>query len=249
MKNSAKVLLYDVELSPNISYTWGKYEQNAIAFVRERMVISIAWKWLDKSKVYCVALPNFKTYKKNKHDNKAMIRKFHKVLTQADIVIAHNGNRFDEKQLATDFAKKDIKPPTPHKSIDTLIVARRYFRFNSNSLHDLGIALGVGGKMKHEGFDMWLGCMAGDKKSWAQMVKYNKHDVVLLEKVYKKMLPWISSHPNLTHFSGDRASCSGCGSSNTERRGKMFYAGSSRSRLQCRDCGKWSLGESVKNKI
>lgn len=248
MKNAARVLLYDVETSPNIGFTWGRIEQNVIAFIRERMIISIAWKWLDESKVHCAALPHFKTYKKNKHDNRELIKKFHAVMTKADIAISHNGSRFDEKQLSTEFLKHKLKPPTPHKVIDTLIVARRYFRFNSNRLDDLGESLGVGRKLKHEGFDLWLGCLNGDKKAWETMRAYNRQDVVLLERVYKKMLPWISSHPNMTHFSGDRMACSGCGSSNTERRGRVFYAGSSRGRLQCRNCGKWSLGQSVTNR-
>lgn len=249
MKNAAKILLYDIEISPNIAYCWGKYEQNAIAFLRERMTISIAWKWLDDPRVYCASLPDFKSYARDKHNNKELIKKFHSVITKADIVIAHNGNRFDEKQLATEFLKHKLSPPTPHKAIDTLVASRRYFRFNSNRLDDLGESLGVGRKLKHEGFGLWLGCLGGERKSWLKMVRYNKQDVVLLERVYKKMRPWMDSHPNLNRFSGDRLSCSVCGSSNTERRGRAYTAGASRTRLQCRDCGKWSLGESVKNRL
>ncbi len=246
MRNAAKILLYDIETSPNVGFTWGRIEQNVIAFIRERMIISIAWKWLDEDKVHCSALPHFKGYKKNKHNNRELIKKFHSVITKADIVVAHNGNRFDEKQLSTEFLKHKLPPPTPHKAIDTLVASRRYFRFNSNKLDDLGESLGVGRKLKHEGFGLWLGCLDGDMKSWERMVKYNKQDVVLLERIYKKMRPWMDSHPNLNHFSGDRLSCSVCGSSNTERRGVAFKMGSSYPRFQCKDCGKWSKGAAVK---
>ena len=60
---------------------------------------------------------------------------------------------------------------------------------------DLGAFLGVGQKVKHGGFVLWLGCMKGDPKAWALMKKYNRGDVDLLERVYLKERPWITNHP------------------------------------------------------
>jgi hypothetical protein len=42
--------------------------------------------------------------------------------------------------------------------------------------------------------------MNKDKQAWDMMKKYNIQDVVLLEKVYEKMLSWIRNHPNHNRF-------------------------------------------------
>ena len=56
----AKILIYDLETSPNQGYTWGKYEQNVIQFTKEWELLSFAYKWLGEKKVKCLARPNFK---------------------------------------------------------------------------------------------------------------------------------------------------------------------------------------------
>lgn len=33
-----KILLFDIETSPNLSYTWEKYQQDVIAFEKEREI-------------------------------------------------------------------------------------------------------------------------------------------------------------------------------------------------------------------
>ena len=38
-----KILFYDLETSPNVSYTWGKWEQNVIAFKKEWELLSFAY--------------------------------------------------------------------------------------------------------------------------------------------------------------------------------------------------------------
>ncbi len=44
--------------------------------------------------------------------------------------------------------------------------------------------------------------MNKDPAAWKVMEKYNKQDVLLLEKVYDRLLPWIKSHPNHHLFNG-----------------------------------------------
>ena len=71
------------------------------------------------------------------------------------------------------------------------------------------------------------------------MVKYCKQDVVLLEKVYTKMLPYINSHPNLSIFSADLVNmpvCKKCGSPNIVRNGKNTRIGKINQTYLCRDC-------------
>lgn len=236
-----KVLLFDVESSPNIGYTWGKWEQNVIEFVKEKQIISFAWKWLDEKEVHCLALPMFKGYLKDRDSNKALIERLHELFCRADVIIAHNIVNFDDKMANTDFLLNGLPPPPPHKTVDTLRVARSKFAFSSNKLDDLGARLGLGRKVKHPGFPMWLGCMNGDKKSWAEMVKYNKGDVILLEKIYLALRPYMTNHPNMNAMD-DHLGCPACKSTNMQRRGFTMSGAGRRSRFQCMDCGKWSAG-------
>lgn len=237
-ETAARVLLFDVETSPNIGYTWGKWEQNVIEFIKERQIICFSWKWLGEKKSKVLALPDFPGYKRDPDSNKALILALHKLFSRADIIVGHNIDKFDDRRANTDFFKHGLTPPPPHKTVDTLKVARSKFDLNSNKLNDLGAFLGVGQKVKHGGFVLWLGCMKGDPKAWALMKKYNRGDVDLLERVYLRERPWMTNHPALKPR-GDN-SCPACQSKNIISRGSEMTRAGRVPRIQCNDCGKWS---------
>lgn len=220
----------------NIAYVWGKYEQDVIAYVEEGYMLSWSAKWLDGRPI-TKGLCDYKSA-----DDRELVTELHQLISEADIIIAHNGDRFDVKKMNTRFIYHGLKPPEPYKTIDTLKVARKYFAFNSNKLDDLGNFLKQGRKVKHPGFDLWLRCAAGDPKSWGLMKKYNKQDVLLLERIYLKLRPWIQNHPNTAIMSGKEDGCPACQSANLQRRGFGFTKSGKFPRYQCMDCGKWSQG-------
>jgi hypothetical protein len=80
--------------------------------------------------------------------------------------------------------------------------------------------------------------MNKDPAAWKVMEKYNKQDVLLLEKVYDRLLPWIKSHPNHNLFSGH--GCPNCGSGRLQKRGFTYTTTGTFQRFQCTDCGSWS---------
>ncbi len=204
---SAKILYFDIETAPNLSYIWGQWEQNAIAHEREWTTLCFAYQWEGEDKVHVVS--NWHDFGETLDDTESM-KKMWELLDEADIVIAHNGDKFDIKKVNARFAILGLGPPSPYRTIDTLKVAKRYFAFNSNKLDSLGTTLGLGNKVSHTGWKMWEGCIIGDKKSWDLMVKYNKQDIKLLRDVYMVLRPWISNHPNLANF-GAIAFCPTCG--------------------------------------
>lgn len=178
-----------------------------------------------------------------------MLEGIHKLLDEADVVVHYNGIKFDIPTLNKEFIKHDMTPPAPYKQIDLLRVARREFRFQSNKLGYVAEHLGVGQKVKHEGFKLWVDCMNGDDKAWRKMEKYNKGDVIVLEGVYEKMLPWIRNHPNVGLYDKN-ASCTSCGSNKYQQRGVARTKTVTYQRYQCSDCGTWFKGEKVKsNKV
>lgn len=238
-------MLFDIETAPNLGYVWGKFEQNVIEYTSEWYMLAWSAKWHGGRHV-TKCLADYDGYTAGSEDDKALVSELHAMLSIADIVIAHNGDRFDVKRSNTRFIEHGLEPPPPYKTVDTCKVARRYFGFNSNKLDDLGHRLGVGRKVKTGGFDLWRGCMHGDPRSWALMKKYNRQDVLLLERVYLKLLPWIGNHPNVSVMRGDPEACRNCGNTQLQKRG-FGYTGTGKSqRYQCLKCGAYMRGKHQK---
>ena len=229
-----KTLIFDIETSPNLAHVWGKWQQDVIAYETEWKLLCYAWKWLGEKEVFTAGQDQF--------DEETLVLRLHQLFDEADVIVAHNGNSFDIKKSNAKFIEYGLTPPSSYKSIDTKLVAKRYFMFNSNKLEDLGNILGVGHKMQTGGFALWLGCMSGDKKAWAKMLKYNIQDVVLLEKIYLKLRPWMENHPSVALYDGRPEACPKCGHKHLQSRGYRYTKVAKYQRFQCTSpkCGGWS---------
>lgn len=247
----AKVLYYDIETAPNLSYVWGHYEQDVIDHNREWYLLCISYRWEGEKTTKVCALTDFPdTYKKDPENDIHVAQKLWELLDEADIVIAHNGDKFDMRKANARFAYHQLGPVSPVKSIDTLKIAKRYFMFNSNRLNDLGKHLGIGTKEDTNGFKTWAGCMRGDAKAWKTMVRYAKKDVDLLREIYLRLRPWMTNHPNLNVYDGGDG-CPTCGSHNMQRRGQRYTQVAVYQQWQCNDCRSWSrtrLADSTQDK-
>lgn len=246
----AKIILFDIETAPNLGWFWEMWETNPIGIKTNWHLLSFSWKYLGDERVHTHSLPDYPEYKKDKDDDSALARHLWEILDYADIVIAHNGDKFDVKKANARFIFHKLKPPTPYKTIDTLKVARKHFKFDSNKLDSLGKYLGVGEKLPHTGAHLWFGCMSGDKESWKLMKKYNEQDVMLLEKVYLQLRPWMTTHPNVNIYDEFQDSCPTCGAK-VEKRGFGYAQLSSYQRYCCKNpkCGAWSRGSSIKSDL
>lgn len=238
-----RILLYDIETSPNVSFTWsGLYDQTVIKFVREWRILCVTWKWLGEKSINYCGQDSFPThYRKNPDCDLKVVQQLHDLFDQADVTIGHNGDAFDRKKTNSRFLFHKMKPPSPYRTIDTLKLTRRHFKFNSNKLTDLGKTLGIGEKVATGGFNLWDGCMKGCPKSWAKMQRYAKGDIRLLEKLYFLLLPWIDNHPNYGLYSNtDEPTCTNCGSLKLIKRGTSYAYTQAYQRYQCTTCGKYS---------
>ena len=199
-----KLLFLDIETSPNTAHVWGLWQQNVgLSQLRESSrVMCWAAMWAGDDEV------NFSSENHTSHKN--MIKAAHSLLDEADAVCHYNGKKFDMPTLNKEFLKHGLLPPSPYKQIDLLRVARSQFRFPSNKLDYVAQQLGLGKKVAHEGHELWIKCMAGDKDAWARMEEYNINDVLLLEKVYDRLLPWINNHPNMSYTKSEYV-CPTCG--------------------------------------
>lgn len=245
IKNKVRKVYLDIENAPNLGFTWGKYEQDVIEFAKEWYIISFAYKFEGKS-TQVRALPDYKTYSKDKTDDRELVAELWKVLDSADIIIGHNIDRFDIRKINARFLYHGLPLPSSYKTVDTLKVARKMFLLNSNKLDHVAKLLKIGTKVDTGGFSLWVQCMAGVKSAWSQMKKYNKHDVDLTETVYKKFRPFIANHPNENIYNGTTNHCPSCHSNHLQARGYAITSVGKYQRYQCQDCASWSQGERIK---
>lgn len=221
------ILIFDIENTPLVSYNWGLYEQNTPKLLEEWYFLCFGYKWYGQKSVTVERL------KDGKKSERELIVKLWNLFDKADIIVAHNGKSFDIKKANAKFIEYGLKPPSPYQIVDTKVEAKKYARFTSNKLDDLGELLKIGRKVKHEGIEMWHGCMNGEEKWWKLMLKYNKQDVVLLEKLYEILIPWMTQRKVTA---SKKKFCPYCGSLNTQKRGSGPYKGSMYHRHQCLSC-------------
>ena len=237
-----RILLLDIETSPNTVHCWGLWQQNVgiNQILESSEVMCWAAKWYGEKEV------QFMSNQDNSHMD--MLASIYDLISEADVVVHYNGKKFDMPTLNKEFLLLGWTPPAPYKQIDLLRVVRSNFKFPSNKLDYVAQRLGVGKKVKHEGHELWIKCMNKDPQAWKKMERYNKQDVVLLEKVYDILLPWIKSHPNHNLYVDHGHVCTNCGSSHLIKRGFNRTVGGVYQRYQCTDCGSWSQGtKSVKS--
>lgn len=228
-----KILLLDLETSPMTAHTWGLWKQDISLkqILASTEVICFGAKWYGKKQVV------FKSV--HHHGKEEMLKSIHDLMNEADAVVGWNSAAFDVKHLKREFLEAGMTPPSPAKDIDLMKVVKSQFRFPSNKLDYVAQRLGVGAKVQHSGFDLWIRCMAGENKAWAEMKKYQIQDVELLVELYEKLLPWIPSHPSVGLFEGIDDVCTNCASSNLRQDGIYVGTTGSYDRFQCEDCGKW----------
>ena len=235
-----RTLYLDIETAPSSAYVWSLWNENIplVRLLETSRVICFASKWDGSRKV------EFFSEADNRRD---MLDAAHDLLSNADVAVHYNGKNFDIRTLNKEFVLADMPPPAPFRNIDLLQVVRRQFRFASNKLEHIAHELGIGEKMKHEGFELWIKVMAGDVKALRRMAKYNKQDVILLEQLYYRIQPWIGSlHPNRAIYSGAERACPYCGTANLIRQGYRYTQQGKYQRFSCTFCKGWSTsGKSI----
>ena len=237
-----KILLWDIETSMMNVGTFSLYPESIghQNIIDDWYIISAAWKFLGKPKIYSVCgVDDPKRYKRDIRDDYHVVKTIRDVLDDVDIIIGHNQNKFDIKKFKARLIFHQL-PPLPKliHSVDTLKEVKKIAAFSSNRLDYLTTHLCGQGKMQTSS-GLWLKVMQGDKTAHAEMVKYNKIDVVRLEELYLRLLPYLESHPHVGAIAGnDRdKTCPKCGSISQKIKGHRYSAsGIRRVQVQCCKC-------------
>ena len=242
-----KILLFDIETSPMKAYIWNLWKTNVHPEQLTSDWFCIAWsaKWLYSGDIMGEVLTPQEI--KQENDYRIMLSLW-KLINEADIVITHNGNKFDIPRINARFIIHGFQPTTPYYSIDTCQVARKQFGFTSNKLDCIAGYFNIAHKLETS-FNLWKECLEGDEEALSYMLEYNKMDVKILEEVYLKLRPWIKGHPNIANYI-DSDCCCNCGSVDIrEIPNDYYYTQVNKYKLyRCRECGAVSRGRKPINK-
>jgi hypothetical protein len=213
--------------------------------IQERAIICICWKWEDQKTVHSLSWDN--------GDDREMVEKFAEVVERADEMVAHNGDRFDLRWFNGRHLIHGLDPIPPAKTVDTLKMARKHFYLNSNRLDYLGKILLGEGKIE-TGFGLWRKIVLdNDAKAMADMVRYCKKDVELLERVWGRLSEYEAPKTHAAVFetgdAKDRWKCPRCASDNVKKSKTCTTAkGSVQHQMKCNECGKYySIADAVFN--
>ena len=231
---NAKILTIDIESKPMQAYVWSK-KADWIPdgqLIDPGGMICFAAKWLGKDEVVF--------YSDYSHGHEETVRAAHKLLSEADIVVTYNGDRYDIKRLNNEFLQLGMAPPKPFRSIDLFKTNRSQFDLPSRKLDYIAQATGVGSKVSHTGFQLWIDCMEGDPEAWTLMQEYNEEDVRLTERLYIKLLPWLANVPHMAMFNTDGGLCPYCGFGILSEQGTTHTQVQEYTLYHCGNCEGWS---------
>lgn len=236
-----KILIFDIETAPLRAYVWSRWKQNIFLEQTIAEWFCICWsaKWLYANETMVDVLTPEEII--NEDDSRIMEKLWH-LFDEADIIIAHNGIRFDIAKCNSRFILLGFPPPSTYQVIDTKVVTAKQFGFSSNKLDALAGYFGIEHKMDTD-FDLWVRCLKGDAEALQYMATYNIKDTEILEEVYLKLRPWIKNHPNVgMYLDSKEPICSSCGSHTLESTGKYYYTQTAKYELFRCECGALSRG-------
>lgn len=244
-----KVLIFDIETAPIIAHVWGLWENNVglNQIVKDWHVISWSAKWLDAPENEVMYADQRGV--KNIEDDSKILKLIWDLLDTADIVITQNGIKFDQKKLNARFILNDMSKPSSFRHIDTAKIARKHFEFTSNKLAYMTDKLCTKYKKlthhgKFAGHEMWTECLKDNLEAWKEMEKYNKYDVLSLEELYHKLIPWDSSIDFSVYTEEEKRVCS-CGSESFAKNGFHYTNAGKYQKYICKNkkCGKEHKGK------
>ena len=208
--NTAKILYWDIEIAPFLSFHWDKWGVNIgnDYHLTEKFMLSHSWAWNDGEIEGSVLTPD---EAKAQNDERIVLEAWH-LLNEADILIAHNGAKFDVKMINGFFLRHGFPPPSPYKVIDTYRIAKRKFKLTSNSLAYLARFLGVPLKLDSGGMEAFKQAYFGSQEALDNMLVYNKGDIDTLRAVYHKLRTWDNDGVNMGVYSDHPTVCANCGS-------------------------------------
>ena len=246
-----RVLVADIETLPIKGYVWSLFQKgmNPEWIEDPSRLMSFAGKWRNDPAYYYIDNRD----RGNPRDDFLSSCAAHHILQHTDMVIAHNGKKFDMRKLRAFFAMHRLAPLAPVQVIDTLHLNATAFGFDSQRLAFVSKHFAETEKSKHKNFpgsDLWLECMKDNRKAWAECQKYNVADIVANEEMYLELRGWYTAAPNMGIFFDNQEEgvhrCPTCGSDDVRvhKHNRRTQVGVYH-QYKCGDCGSYSRGRYI----
>src|SRR5688572_9226818 len=132
-----KIILWDLETTPIKGYTWSLWSDHMSHdnIIEDWSIICGAWKELGKDKVHAVSV-------KSVGDDKEVVKKLRDVISDASLLIHHNGDKFDIKKLNARLIYHGLEPISKVTTLDTLKEVKKVAAISSNRLDYIDKFLG-----------------------------------------------------------------------------------------------------------
>lgn len=255
--NSPRVLLWDIETMKMLlemeTYSLKQYSKylNYKDIKRPVSIFCAAWQWYGQPFILSTSvLKDTLRFEQCFWDDYYVVKTLHDVLSQADIIIAHNGDNFDWKMFTARSLYHGLPPVKKPLMIDTLKIARKEFKIESNALGYLCKFLGVENKMESPD---WGKIAKGDAEEIERAERYCRGDIRSLRGVYEKLRPFTTNHANLNAIHGQGGNCPKCGHWDLEKRGFNYTKAGKYQAYQCKmktgGCGGWSQDKKNLKKV
>lgn len=234
-----KILYFDIETSLAKSYHFNYWKTNigVKQMIEPSHMLSHAWCWGEDGEVFSSILTPKEALTK---DDERIVLEAWSLFDQADIIVAHNGKRFDVNKCNGYFLKYGLPKPSPFKVIDTLEIAKKNFNLPFKSLEYLAKFLDVELKLDAGGIETWIGCERGDQEALDTMVEYNRGDIITLREIHKRLKGWDNNGVNIALYNDNHnAVCTHCGSDNVSVLSDKFaYTPNRKYQVyRCNGCG------------
>ena len=246
-----KIIFFDLETIPDFKEAmkvWCQLSNYPGQTMKATIttIICVGWKQLGKKRTHCINAWDFPEWENDINDDKKVCQAIYEVLKDADALVTHNGVRFDWKHLQTRLMFHGLPVLAKVKHIDTCLVARKNLLSFNNRLGYFGDWLVSDSKLENGGWELWVKVSKRIKSAQKLMTKYCKQDVILLEKVFDKLKPFIKNLPNRNMFRTfiqEADVCPSCGSIDIIKNGNAYTATRMYQRYMCNHCGSFSRGD------
>lgn len=249
-KTGPKIVVGDIETFPALSYHFSFWGTNIgdDNTVEDSSLMSVAFKWLDQKDAFYA---DQRGKGKRMRDDRKLLENAHAILHHADMLVAHNGKKFDLRKLRAYMVLRGLGPFRPVRVIDTFQLNKSAFGFDKQSLKWTSGRLSYSEKLDHQnfpGFKLWRQCLADNMDAWDECKPYNLTDITSLEEMYLRVRGWYDNHPNLGPYMepGEVHICPTCGSHDVQihKKDRKTDVGIY-DQYKCNDCGKYSRGRYI----
>ena len=230
-----RILILDVERLPGITeQRWwdrGDLKNRYIhheTVIREPRTTIVCAKWYDRPEVMRFA-------EWDKGGRGQFLKRVHRLVSDADIIVGHNLDRADVPWLKGDLYlprighphRPDLPPLPPFKTVDTLKVLRKELGSGApfKSLDAFLKIVGHPGKTDTYDREAMERAVAGSREDQVRETDYCEGDVVATQWLYDWQRALIKNHPAL-FVDGEHAMnvCNRCGESDTLPCAKRYVA-------------------------